>query len=221
MEIKKIYQINLTPRRITILSGAFVILISMFFFIGYTMGQGNEEATLPAVSNPEPQMSEFEKVLKNDLSEIQMENSVDNAPQPDEVYSPDSLKSRDTSKETQKKIPKETLQAKKTTTPPATAIQDTAPEEKKNHSPVKNKKRSTSVSEAANKQYFLQVAAYVHEKDALKLKAKLKKNGIKTMVVRGSRFWFVRSEKANEKNSLLSMQGKLEKMNFQPVILFN
>ncbi len=221
MEIKKIYQINLTPKRITILSGAFAILISMFFLIGYTMGQGNEEAIPPENPRQAMDMSEFEKVLKNDLSEIQMENSVDNAPQPDEVYSPDSMKNRDTSKKTQKEIPRETLQAKKTIAPPDTAIQDTAPEEKKILSPVKNKKRNPSGPAAANKQYFLQVAAYVHEKDALKLKDKLKKNGIKTMVVRGSRFWFVRSEKVNEKNSLLSMQSKLEKMNFQPVILFN
>lgn len=210
MSMKKVYALNLTPKRITMLSGVITLLFSMFFFIGFLLGKetgvpGDHSLHEPFIENNEDlsiqeplqeknntkSQSAFEKNIQKELNAMSMDNHLDEVVNPEEIHPP------------QKSLPKIERSAIK---------KNTIKKEQKNVPAKEN-------AHVINKYYTLQIAAFIHEKDAVRLKKKLKKESIQSRVDRGIRYWFVRSMKTENKSELQDVKNRLVKMNFQPIII--
>lgn len=77
--------------------------------------------------------------------------------------------------------------------------------------PIK-RQQNTETAPTGNGHYTVQVGAYSHEKDAIRVMKKLQSKGIRAQVDRGVLYYFVRAGKANRENSLVSLNQKIDKL---------
>lgn len=69
--------------------------------------------------------------------------------------------------------------------------------------------------------YSIQVAAFTHEKQAIKLVKDMRKKNLSARVVRGSRYWLVKSGFSSSRNGLKSQAKKIKSNGFDALIMRN
>lgn len=85
--------------------------------------------------------------------------------------------------------------------------------------PIQRNQNVESVTKTSG-HYTVQVGAYSHEKDAIRVMKKLQNKGIRAQVDRGVLYYFVRAGKANRENSLVSLNQQIDKfLNVQSKII--
>lgn len=195
--IKKIYVVNLDNKRIILLMGSFILLISLSFLIGLKSDFKNKHIIIPASeSMGESLNSDTNQVLAS--ANASKENNVLVLPEEDtRIFEKHESQTRDDSFLGD---PPERSVIKKMALPPQ---KNTVVKER-----VK-KENSETTLEKLEKYYTIQIGAYVHEKDAISYQARLKKKDIESRIDHGKMYYFVRAGKSADKESLQPLLKKI------------
>ncbi|MCS6985509.1 MAG: SPOR domain-containing protein [Leptospiraceae bacterium] len=180
--MRKVYVIHLDRSRIFLLSGIFLLVLSLALFVGYTFASrepNSFEKEIPIVSEKTQSLSRAASPQDMVLPSVDQPLVQEEAkPQEINLHLEDPF-----------------------ITPP----------------PSRQRQSEKKIDQSITK-YTIQVGAFLHEKDALKLKTKLLEQGFAARVERGRLYWFVRVGSATSKEKLQTLAEKLRKSQFEVLI---
>lgn len=188
------YVLNLNMQRIVMITGIILILLSSVYLFGHRIGKqaGNriisesvliENANEKAEQALEERSNLSEQALINDFNEDIIVVDNDDFGKDDIIKGPPSK-----SKTVKSPVSKPVVKA--------------------NNKVVKPK----TITAKRSGKYTIQVAAFSKEKDANSLRSKMKKKGISARVDRGTRFYYVRSGLAKNRQVLKKNLDKIIKL---------
>lgn len=213
--MKKIYVLNLDKRRIYIVAGSLLILLGTTFVLGMRHSSYSSQVAL-SDSKESSEMYSLEEVVARSAAEhdsnlTRSDNMKTNHPL-------DNLPLDNNTVGHQKPIlpPLSTESSLSVQEDPMISRPPKHKRTKTRKPATKTVQRSSNISSSAK--YTIQVGAFVHEKDAIRLKNKLQKADIEARVERGIRFWFVRSGRSSDKSSLEAARQKIAGLDLKPMI---
>ena len=195
--VKKIYMINLDKTRLILLGGLFVLFCSISFITGFKWSASRSVVSIPSYPVMPSTEEDQEHILKT--TEVGRDNQTLILPEEDNRI----FNRRDNDKNGDPFLsePSEI---------PFTKHQTASSAKKSLHI---NQKQTTMETIPADegKAYTIQVAAFVHEKDAIAYKNLLKKKEIDARVDQGKTHYYVRAGRSLDKKSLQPLLRKINR----------
>lgn len=212
---REVYILQLDRARIVTLSGIFFFLLSGIFLLGYKLAEPKTSNEMNRFENQSLE-KEAETSLKLDSAETGLKLNQEVLPIEEEIISQkqkakepvlmrepsDEEGDLKESKSSGLRIVRERVETKED--PFLRSPSSTVKKEARKLATRKENATRPIVG------YTVQVAAFKHEKDALRLKSDLKKKGISARVEKGIRYYFVRTGKASSRKGLSSLARKVK-----------
>lgn len=195
---KEVYVVNLDHRRIFLLSGSFLLLLGVAFWLGSSLNTSNR---YQAIQEQETQTFSLDTIEDSEALRRRAQEELTR------LENPPSVQGQQTENVFNASIP---------VREDPVVSDNVSSRSTSSHSYTNKKQTRISVSSSHSQTdgfYTVQVAAYKHEKDARRVARDLQTKGIaKVRVDRGILYYYVRAGKAVRENSLVSLNQKIEKI---------
>ncbi|MDH4200925.1 MAG: SPOR domain-containing protein [Spirochaetia bacterium] len=220
--IKKVYVVNLNKSRVVILTGTFIFLMSLTFLAGVKWVktepvENTNPLQLPRELSRGDHMEDPPEIPATPLNSPK---SIADLPEEDNRMF--EKNSRD------KEDPFLNAPQEKNVFEKSKGIKSVSSKEQKSRVEKKNVNREDKIekeevsSQKSEKYFSVQIGAFVHEKDANSLKARLIEKKMDARVEKGSQYYYVRAGKAKNKKNLDTMIKKIhDRLNIQAIVVQN